>query len=389
MTNDMQTYIESKPRYEILDGLRGVAAIVVVLFHMFECYSKDQVQQIINHGYLSVDFFFALSGFVVAYAYDDRWGRMTLWDFFKRRFVRLHPMAIFGTLLCACFFYLNIGPTYPLVGETPWYILLLVTLWCLTLIPLPPRFDIRGWGCTNPVNDPTWTLQFEYAANILYALVLRRLSKIGLAVCCLIAAFFTVSLTMNWDFFGLLHDRGYAAYTVIGGWTLTGPQVYIGFIRLACPFLIGMLLARMGKFIKLDGGFYWCCLLILLMTFMPRIGGYDALWMNGLYEAFCIIILFPIILSIGAGSQIRSRRGQSICKFLGFISYPLYITHFVYIYLLWTFKGYHPDAPTGTVVTLCAGLFLAAIATAYAAMKLYDIPVREYLKGKWLHKVKK
>ena len=150
--------------------------------------------QIINHGYLSVDFFFALSGFVVAYAYDDRWGRMTLWDFFKRRFVRLHPMAIFGTLLCACFFYLNIGPTYPLVGETPWYILLLVTLWCLTLIPLPPRFDIRGWGCTNPVNDPTWTLQFEYAANILYALVLRRLSKIGLAVCCLIAAFFTVSL---------------------------------------------------------------------------------------------------------------------------------------------------------------------------------------------------
>ena len=122
---------------------------------------------------------------------------------------------------------------------------------------------------------------------------------------------------------------------------------------------------------------------------MPRIGGYDALWMNGLYEAFCIIVLFPIILSIGAGSQIRSRRGQSICKFLGFISYPLYITHFVYIYLLWTFKGYHPDAPTGTVVTLCAGLFLAAIATAYAAMKLYDIPVREYLKEKWLHKVKK
>ena len=62
----MQTYIESKPRYEILDGLRGVAAIVVVLFHRFECNSKDQVQQIINHGYLSVDFFFALSGFVVA-----------------------------------------------------------------------------------------------------------------------------------------------------------------------------------------------------------------------------------------------------------------------------------------------------------------------------------
>ena len=79
------TYIESKPRYEILDGLRGVAAVMVILFHMFECYSPGPLKQIINHGYLSVDFFFALSGFVIAYAYDDRWNRMNLWDFCKRR----------------------------------------------------------------------------------------------------------------------------------------------------------------------------------------------------------------------------------------------------------------------------------------------------------------
>ena len=55
----------SKPRYEILDGLRGVAAMIVVAFHLFETYSAGPVFQILNHGYLAVDFFFVLSGFVI------------------------------------------------------------------------------------------------------------------------------------------------------------------------------------------------------------------------------------------------------------------------------------------------------------------------------------
>ena len=75
-------YLASKPRYEILDGLRGVASVLVVLFHLFETYSKGPAYQLINHGYLAVDFFFALSGFVIGYAYDDRWDRMTVWEFF-------------------------------------------------------------------------------------------------------------------------------------------------------------------------------------------------------------------------------------------------------------------------------------------------------------------
>ena len=98
-------YLPSKPRYEILDGLRGVAALLVVAFHLFETYSKGPAYQIINHGYLAVDFFFALSGFVIGYAYDDRWDRMTTWGFFKRRLVRLQPMVIMGTLVGACLYF--------------------------------------------------------------------------------------------------------------------------------------------------------------------------------------------------------------------------------------------------------------------------------------------
>ena len=103
-------YLESKSHYEILDGLRGVASVLVVAFHVLESYTGgDRFVQIINHGYLAVDFFFLLSGFVVAYAYDDRWGKMTLWDFYKRRLIRLQPMIIMGSLIGGSLFYLQVS----------------------------------------------------------------------------------------------------------------------------------------------------------------------------------------------------------------------------------------------------------------------------------------
>ena len=72
------TSLATKPHYPVLDGLRGVAAILVVIFHILEAHSTSHLDLMINHGYLAVDFFFLLSGFVIAYAYDDRWNRMTL-----------------------------------------------------------------------------------------------------------------------------------------------------------------------------------------------------------------------------------------------------------------------------------------------------------------------
>lgn len=80
------SYLASKPHYEILDGLRGVASVMVVAFHLLEAHSGgSHLEQLINHGYLAVDFFFMLSGFVIGYAYDDRWNRMSVGTFFKRR----------------------------------------------------------------------------------------------------------------------------------------------------------------------------------------------------------------------------------------------------------------------------------------------------------------
>src|SRR3954468_20256225 len=111
--------IGTKPHYQILDGLRGVAAIIVVFFHLAEPLSSSHLDNIVNHGYLAVDFFFLLSGFVIGYAYDDRWDKLTLGDFFKRRLIRLHPMIIVGMVIGAVTFYFQDSDFFPGVSEVP------------------------------------------------------------------------------------------------------------------------------------------------------------------------------------------------------------------------------------------------------------------------------
>ena len=103
------SYADTKPHYNILDGLRGAAALMVVWYHVFEgfAFAEGSAIDVFNHGYLAVDFFFMLSGFVISYAYDDRWGKMSMGDFFKRRLVRLHPMIIMGAIIGAVTFLLG------------------------------------------------------------------------------------------------------------------------------------------------------------------------------------------------------------------------------------------------------------------------------------------
>lgn len=123
-------FSDSKKHYEILDGLRGIAAIMVVMLHILEIFSGgDHTKLMINHGYLAVDFFFLLSGFVIAHAYDDRWNKMTIGQFFKRRLIRLHPLIIAGMTLGGIFFYFSESSVlFPVVGETPVWKLILVML---------------------------------------------------------------------------------------------------------------------------------------------------------------------------------------------------------------------------------------------------------------------
>lgn len=383
--------LNSKPRFEILDGLRGVAAFMVVAFHLFETYSAGPTHQIINHGYLAVDFFFILSGFVIGYAYDDRWARgMTQWDFYKRRLIRLQPMLVLGTIIGTFWFYFGDAPMFQYVMQTPWWKVLLIMLLGCIMFPTPPAMDIRGWQETNALNGPAWSLMWEYVANILYAVVIRRFSKLALSIMVALSAVLTLDLCLNFDIFNLLSGRSYAAYTVIGGWSLTPDQIYIGFARLAFPFFGGLLLYRLGWRMNFSSlGFLLTSLILVAVFAIPHLGGDRPNAINGLYCAAAILIIFPLVVSAGAGSPLTGRRTIAVCKFLGGISYPLYITHYPMIYLQMSWASRHPDAPLSTHIWVGVWIFIASIAVAYACLKAYDEPVRAWLAARFIRKTAK
>ena len=196
--NQTEIAAPSKPHYLILDGLRGVAALLIVAYHLCEGCGI-----VMGHAYLGVDFFFALSGFVIGYAYDDRWGRMTVGGFFRRRLIRLHPMVVMGTLLGLLFYYFGQSAAFPFIGSQPWWVVLLLFLYCSLMLPMPNGWDIRGWQDTNSFNGNIWSLGWEYVANIFYALVLRFLPTCVLALLTVVAAIGTIDLTLNLDLFHL------------------------------------------------------------------------------------------------------------------------------------------------------------------------------------------
>ena len=387
--NQKNVYLASKPRYAILDGLRGVAALVVILFHGFETYIPFFGTQHINHGYLAVDFFFVLSGFVIGYAYDDRWDRMSTWSFFKRRLIRLHPMVVAGTLFGACLFFFGESDYFSLIGGTePWKFFLCIVLGLL-MIPAGTGLDIRGWGETNSLNGPNWSLTFEYIGNILYAFVLRRLPTVVLGMLCMASAFLTMNLALGWDVFGFFAQP---KYDVIGGWSITPDQMYVGFSRLLYPFLCGLLISRLlpkfitkenpsGSPLGIRGGFWWASLLLVVLFAVPQIGGKSCV-ADGLYQVFAIVVMFPVIVLIGAGSKTTDKRSAKWCETLGNLSYPLYITHVPLMYMQMAWVSSHKDSPVWHHVVLNLGILLVAIGIAWAFLKLYDEPVRAWLKKK-------
>jgi len=363
--------LPTKPHYQVLDGLRGVAAVMVVWFHLCEPHATSHLDQMINHGYLAVDFFFLLSGFVIGYAYDDRWNKLTVGAFLRRRFERLQPLVILGMTLGALGFYFTESSIWPDIHTVPVWKMLLVMLIGYTILPVPLSMDIRGWQEMHPLNSVAWSLFFEYIANILYAIGIRRLSNKALAILVGLAA---AVLT----YFAVTNANG----DVTGGWTLSVEQVKVGMTRMTYPFFAGLLLSRIGKQIHIKNAFLWSSVILAIVLFMPRIGGPDHLWMNGLYESICIIVVFPLIVLIGAGAKVESNSEHNVCKWLGDLSYPLYITHYTLVYFYVGWVNDHKGVTLAQSWLYALSTFLGAIVVAYASLKFFDEPVRAWLRKK-------
>ncbi|RYF77576.1 MAG: acyltransferase, partial [Cytophagaceae bacterium] len=167
---------------------------------------------------------------------------------------------------------------------------------------------------------------------------------------------------------------------VAGGWTLNAEHIRIGITRTLFPFFAGLLLSRVTRPARINHAFLWCSLLVAVVLLMPRIGGKDQLWQNGVYEAFCIIVVFPLIVYMGASGVVRSQAEDKICTFLGNLSYPLYMTHYVLVYFYVAWVSNHKGITLGQAWPYALLTFSGAIVLAYASLKLYDEPVRALLR---------
>ena len=398
--NASVAFADTKPHYILLDGLRGVAALMVLWYHVFEgfAFAKGSVIETFNHGHLGVDFFFLLSGFVISYAYDDRWKSrqrstvksLSLKDFFKRRLIRLHPMLVMGAFIGLICFLLQGGVKWD-GSSTPIHWTLIAFVLTLFFIPAYPgaSYDIRGNAEMFPLNGPSWSLFFEYIGNILYALFIRKLSNKMLTV--LVGA-----TGILWIWFVAFDISG---YDMIGiGWTLDVVNFFGGLLRMMFPFTLGMLMARLfsqrttgnRRQSFFTNNIFWIATIVLFALFsVPYISGEDVtsrvptlanISLNGIYELFCIMVVFPLIVWIAALSDsAQSKFTLRISKFLGDLSYPLYIVHYpvMYLFYAWLIKNqYYTLGETWQMVIL---VLTVCIVLAYACLKLYDEPIRKKL----------
>jgi peptidoglycan/LPS O-acetylase OafA/YrhL len=345
-------------RYDVLDGLRGTAALSVVALHLLNVFFPVASSNPLHHAYLAVDFFYMLSGFVVGYAYDRRWGRMGLADFFALRLRRLHPLVVLGATIGLLAYLFD--PFAPAQRHAPLGLVAITYGLALFLLPgpgLPGRV-----GPTHPLNGPSWSLGQEYLANVAYALVARSLGPRSLAALVAVSA---VAL------FGI----GVAYNTLHVGWGWD--TIWLAPLRTAFPFFCGLLMQRLGVRLRIPGG--WTLLsVVLLATFLaptlPIIAGIN---LNGLFEAVVVVGLFPLIIACAAAAA-ETGVFARLCRLSGEISYPIYILHFPVIQLFasWVWSQHPPHA---LVLAVGGSLTLCLPGLAWLALKFYDEPVRELL----------
>ena len=348
--------LKTRPHFEILNGMRGLAALVIVVFHFMEIIITDFSRIYIAHGFLAVDFFFVLSGFVVAYAYDNRIAGMGLKTFIKLRLIRLQPLVVIGSILGLLTFvfdpYTNIYAAYGF-RETA---MLFIT--SVFMIPYPVVSE-RYFNLFN-LNAPSWSLFWEYVANLAYATILFRASKKILTILVVIGA--VALFYIGWQYGNLL-----------GGWN--GETFLHGFARISFSFSMGMLIHRSGWIIKNKLGLLGMCALLMLAFLVP----YNEQW-TWLIEPLIVIFYFPLLVSLGAGATLSSKYNK-INKLSGDISYPLYMTHYPF---MWIFANYVvAEQPSmNELAWVIPVSTIALVALAYVVMQIIDAPIRSYLKTK-------
>ncbi len=343
-----------RPHFVVLNGLRGVAALCVVIFHFTESHCNSSGFGIC-HGFLAVDFFFCLSGFVLGYAYDGRVAAMGLGRFLKMRLMRLHPMVVFGAVLGFITFLMISFRITPGYGPGK------VALALIASILLVPSSAIQGrGGDLFSLNPSSWSLFWEYAANLIFGLAFQRIGRPSLVVLTVVPAI-------------VLCMAGHQEGNLSGGWNANNWSV--GAARVMFSFSAGLLVYRSGWCLRSPIGFAGLSMLLILAFMLPYASG---AWVR---EAAVIMVYFPLLIVLGAGAVV-SPRMERICRFSGELSYPLYMTHYAVVLLWGTFVSRQKLALPYLWLSVIVGV-LGTVALSWMALKFFDQPVRAYLRERY------
>jgi peptidoglycan/LPS O-acetylase OafA/YrhL len=334
-----------RSHFAALDGLRGVAAMVVLCLHVMQVHHSGLPQ-----AALAVDFFFLLSGFVVAYAYAARLRTdLRFLTFTKLRLVRLYPLILLGTSVGIALTVLH----GMVLGDLRAADVALAAALGLLLLP---SWVFPQWDTAYPMNLPAWSLFFEIAVNLGYALVARHLTVMRVAVLTGVGGVILIDVAL-----------------AQGGLQRLGAEkagFLFGFARVLFPFAAGVLLfhlPRPARFAPGLGVMLPVALAGLLLA---------PLRPSAMIDLVYVIVLFPAIVAVAA----RVTVGPALTRvflFAGRLSYPVYITHQPFLRLAPVLEArlhLDPWVASGLEVGFC-------LAFAYAALRLFDEPVRAWLSG--------
>ncbi len=353
-------------RFLFLDALRGIAALFVVAFH----FPNGMTSSFAANGPLAVDFFFCLSGFVIAFSYENRLtNTLSFKDFTVARLIRLYPIYIVGSLIGLLS--LILLQHFVFHGAASW--LDSMSLFTCALLIWPTRLSGLSQSDNYPLNAPAWSLFFEIFANVAYALLVKlRIARTAVLLCIVAGS---MALLVN---------------AVIHGNPLdSGPRqadFSLGFARVAFSFFLGVLLYRLYHHRLKTSGTGWIQRLVpvLITLILIAILNSPLSWMRTEgFRLLAISLCFPAMVYYGALARLP-RSFTRLSTALGELSYPLYLLHAPFVLLLRARHLAWFTAAHTTLVHCCVICIIAIFAyISWQVGEHIDLPIRRMLTRRY------
>lgn len=343
----------SSERFLVLDGLRGAAALLIITDHVL----SPTMMAMFPGRYLAVDFFFVLSGFVLAHVYGERLcGGASPWAFLRARVIRFYPLYVLGLLIAAPYALLAASK-----GWNPYSAQQVLTSlgFGLFMTPAPPGLSMYP-DAPYPLDGPFWTLFLELLINLVFALLAPRLTRVLLGFLIVGAALVLIPLSLG---FGVVE----------GGHTWG--HFYAGFPRVTFSFFTGVALYGLRQRWRAPPLPAWAALVVLLGALaFPGVGENRAV-----SDLAAVLLVFPALVLFAADTPVKGALAK-VCAGMGLASYGIYILHvpmWQWIHLILArFLPEGRDLPGLANVAIVA---VVATAAALILHRLYDEPARRWL----------